>query len=296
MPTETIIAAKKADAGSVETLTDKGFYWREQGRLKMLVCEALEGAGFANGFSTRLGGVSPMPENDLNLAGFDDDSAENIQTNRARFLSLFPGNYTLSTAWQVHGSDVKDVDSVAAANRTEEKFDALISHLPGILVGVKTADCVPVLIGDRERGAFAAVHAGWRGTAAGIVRNAVMAMQSNYGSEPADLIVAIGPAACSRDYEIGEDVIQAFEANFSNAGSYLTETRPGHALIDLDMANRDQLTSLGVSAQNIFISTLCTLERTDLFFSYRREKARLGKTGRLLSVIGKLSGASPDAS
>ncbi len=279
----------------METLPDKGFYWREQGHLKMLVCEALEGAGFANGFSSRLGGVSPMPENDLNLAGFDDDSAENIQANRALFLSLFPDNYTLSTAWQVHGSDVKDVDSMDAASRTEEKFDALISHLPGILVGVKTADCVPVLLGDRKRGAFAAVHAGWRGTAAGIVQNAVKAMQSTYGSDPADLIAAIGPSACGRDYEIGEDVIRAFEANFSNAASYLTETRPGHALIDLDMANRDQLTSTGVEDQNIYTSSLCTLERTDLFFSYRREKARLGKTGRLLSVIGMLSGPSPDA-
>ena len=261
----------------------------------MLVCDALESAGFANGFSTRVGGVSPMPENDLNLAGYDDDTAENIEENRRRFLGLFNDGYVLATAWQEHGDGVKVVDSTEAALRSDDRYDALTSDLSGTLVGVKTADCVPILLGDRKRGAYAAVHAGWRGTASRIVEKAMKSMANNFSSEPDDIIAAIGPAACGRNYEIGEEVIGIFENKFDNADSYLSETRPGHALIDLHAANRDQLISAGVDPENIFASSLCTMERTDLFFSYRREKARFGKTGRLLSVIGKLSGPSANA-
>ncbi|HSI87638.1 MAG TPA: peptidoglycan editing factor PgeF [Pyrinomonadaceae bacterium] len=261
----------------------------------MLVCDALESAGFANGFSTRIGGVSPMPKNDLNLAGFDDDTAENIEENRQRFMTLFNDRYVLATAWQEHGDGVKIVDSTEAALRSDERYDALASNLAGVLVGVKTADCVPILLGDKNRGAFAAIHAGWRGTASKIIVKAIAAMNERFHTAPADIVAAIGPAACGRNYEIGEDVIRIFEDNFESASDYLNETRPGHALIDLHAANRDQLMTAGVDPDQIFISSLCTMERTDLFFSYRREKARFGKTGRLLSVIGKLSGPSSDA-
>jgi len=261
----------------------------------MLVCDALESAGFANGFSTRIGGVSPMPESDLNLAGYDDDTAENIEENRRRFMTLFNDRYVLSTAWQEHGDGVKVVDSTEAALRSDERYDALASVLPGTLVGVKPADCVPVLLGRGKLGAFAAVHAGWRGTASRIVEKAIKSLEDNFKSAPADIIAAIGPAACGHNYEIGEEVIGIFENNFDNADSYLSKTRLGHALIDLHAANRDQLISAGVAPENIYVSSLCTMERTDLFFSYRREKARFGKTGRLLSVIGKLSGPSANA-
>jgi polyphenol oxidase len=198
-------------AGPRETLTDKGFYWRDKGHLKMLVCDALETAGFANGFSTRIGGVSPFPENDLNLAGYDDDTAANIEENRRRFLTLFHDNYVLATAWQEHGDGVKVVDSMNAALRSDEKYDAITSNLVGVLAGVKTADCVPVLLGDRNRGAYAAVHAGWRGSASQIVKKALEAMHLNFRTDPADVIAAIGPAACGRNYEIGEEVIRIFE-------------------------------------------------------------------------------------
>src|SRR5688572_14408072 len=133
-----------------QILADSGFYWRERDGVKVLVCRPLEDAGFANGFSTRLGGVSPIKSvppasaggtdlGDLNLAGFDEDSAENIYENRRRFLRLFDGEYKLTSAWQVHGDGVKVVAVETDADRSEEKFDALVSDLPGILVGVKTA-------------------------------------------------------------------------------------------------------------------------------------------------------------
>lgn len=269
-----------------QILADSGFYWREKGTVKVLVCRPLEDAGFSNGFSTRLGGVSPFPESSLNLAGFDEDTAVNIKENRRRFLTLFGGSYRLASAWQVHGDGVKIVRTDKDAANSGEKYDALVSDLPGILTGVKTADCVPVLIGDPGNTAFAAVHAGWRGTASSIVRKTVEKMRSEFGTLPDNLLCAMGPAALCGNYEIGAEVIESFSKNFAGYEKYLSPTRAGHALIDLHLANEDQLLEIGVSRSNIFKAPFCTMERTDLFFSYRVEKAKYGRTGRLMSVIG----------
>ncbi|MBX3244070.1 MAG: peptidoglycan editing factor PgeF [Acidobacteria bacterium] len=283
MPVETIITN-----GSDETLTESGFYWRERNGVKMLVSSRLEAAGFANGFSTRLGGVSAFPENSLNLAGFDEDSAENIEENRRRFLSLFDHEYVLASVWQVHGDGIKDVRTMAEARNGNDKYDAVVSAMPDILAGVKTADCVPVLIGDPVSKSFAAVHAGWRGTVAAITAKAVRKLSDEYGADPENMLAAIGPAASCKSYEIGREVMDSFAKNFSDSGKYFTATREGHALVNLHAANRDQLIAEGISEENIQIAPFCTMERTDLFFSYRVEKATCGKTGRLLSVIGRI--------
>ncbi len=111
-------------------------------------------------------------------------------------------------------------------------------------------------------------------------------MREVYGTNTEDLICAIGPAASGKNYEVGQDVINAFEENFSTCGNLFTGIRQGHALVDLHLANKEQISSIGVLPENIFIAPLCTIERTDLFFSYRVEKKLYGKTGRLLSVIG----------
>jgi YfiH family protein len=293
MPMETItnpVQSLKFKVQSYETdeqiLTEKGFFWREKNGVKVLVCRALEEKGFTNGFSTRLGGVSPMPENDLNLAGFGEDSNENIYENRRRFLNVFGKDYALTTVWQTHSDKIKIVKTEKDIQNTEEKFDALVSDLPNILIGVKTADCVPILIGDTRNKAFAAVHAGWRGSAESIVVKAFEKMRENYGTKPQDLICAIGPAASCKNYEVGKEVIDAFESKFSTGGKLFVETRKNHALINLHLANKEQLTNLGVPEENIFTAPFCTMERTDLYFSYRIEKNLYGKTGRLLSVVG----------
>ena len=275
----------------IETIIDNkilpDFYWREKNDVKVLVCKPLEIAGFANGFSTRLGGVSPLPENSLNLSGFDFDSAENITENRRRFLQCFDKDYTLATVWQIHSDLIKIVENKQDATETDDKFDAVISNLDETLCGVKTADCVPVLIGDKKTKAFAAIHAGWRGTVASIVPKAIEKMRENYGTEAENLICAIGPAAVST-YEIGQDVIDAFAENFPDSAHLFTPTREHHACVDLHKANREQLISHGVLAENIYTAPFCTLARTDLFFSYRADRKAFGQTGRLLSVIGKL--------
>ena len=275
------------------SLRDAGFYWREVDGVRALICAPLEAAGFINGFSSRGGGVSPMPQGALNLAGFNEDTAENILENRRRFLKLFPGNWNLAGCWQMHGTDVRVVDSEAEAKPAENSqgdsiyCDAIVSNASQVLAGVKTADCVPLLLGDPQTRSFAAVHAGWRGTFAGIAFYAIERLTKEYGVKPEDLQVAIGPAAAVCCYEVGAEVIDGFRERFAYAEELLVATRDGHARIDLLKANQTQLTAAGVPATQVYIAPLCTMNRTDLFFSYRREKQAQGKVGRLMSVIGR---------
>jgi YfiH family protein len=278
---------------SDDNLTETGFYWRETAGVRALVCAPLEEDGFVNGFSTRLGGVSDMPANALSLAGFHDDAAENILENRRRFLKLFPGQWTLAGCWQVHGAEVRAVLSVDDAKPAENTLgetvycDVIVSAAKGVLAGVKTADCVPILIGDPVTGAFAAVHAGWRGTLATAAIAGVERLAKDYDARSEDLRVAIGAAAGPCCYEVGSEVIEAFTSEFAYGEKLFTPTRPGHALIDLLKANREQLISIGVKPERIHTAPLCTMCRTDLFFSYRKEKSVHGKVGRLMAVVGR---------
>ena len=235
-----------------------------------------------------------MPQDALNLAGFDDDAAENIYENRRRFLKLFEGEWALAACWQVHSAKVRVVSGLEDARIDLGKLgetahcDALITKTPRVMLGVKTADCVPILLCDARAGACAAVHAGWRGTLSAIVQRALERMNEEYGTRAEDVRAAIGPAALSCCYEVGSEVIEAFQANFPGADALFTPTREGHALVDLQRANHNQLTAAGVHAEKIHAAPLCTMCRTDLFFSYRREKSVYGKTGRLMSVVGRM--------
>src|SRR3989440_8085205 len=279
MPVDTIMTEPQLDRA--------GFEWRknEEG-VRALVCAPLEREGFANAFSTRGGGISPFPETSLNLAGFDQDSAENIRENRRRFMSLLGEGWTLAACWQVHGADVRVVRDAEDTQSEREHCDALTTRAPGVLLGVKTADCVPVLLGDACTGACAAVHAGWRGTLAEIVKHALASMREEFGTEARDVRAAVGPAALACCYEVGHEVIEAFRAKFPNADSLFTPTREGHALADIQRANREQLVESGVAPERIHALPLCTICRPELFFSYRRDRKLYGRTGRLLSVIG----------
>jgi YfiH family protein len=277
---------------SDDQLAEHGFYWRELDGVRALVCAPLEDYGFVNGFSTRLGGVSDMPSQALSLAGFNDDRAENILENRRRFLKLFPGEWSLAGCWQVHGADVRVVNSAEEAKPAENQLgdtvycDVIVSNVPHVLAGVKTADCVPILLGDPVTRGFAAVHAGWRGTLASAVLVGVQRLNDEYGARPEDLCVAIGAAAGPCCYEVGSEVIDAFNQRFGDSGLFKS-TRAGHAKVDLLRANTDQLESVGVLRKRIYVAPICTMCRTDLFFSYRKEKSVNGKVGRLMAVVGR---------
>jgi YfiH family protein len=173
----------------------------------------------------------------------------------------------LATVKQVHSASC-----VFADGRTGQlgEGDALLENTPGCVVAIKTADCLPILLADEHRRAVAAVHAGWRGTVAGIAGRAVEAMRERFGTEPADLHAALGPAIGPCCYEVGTDVARHFGGK-------------DRMHVDLADANRRSLVAAGVSPERIYTSDLCTMCRPYEFHSYRRDKEA---AGRMFSFAG----------
>jgi YfiH family protein len=278
------------------------------GGLQILQAAALSKLPWlVHGFSTRPGGVSLLDGGRVLNLGFTGwDARENAQANRTRLLrALRASGMKLLTLRQIH-SDVIHV--LEEAPTQAPQGDAAITRAPGILLGVQTADCVPILLVDPRRHAVAAVHAGWRGTLVRIAAKTLGRMQMVFGTHPESVVAVLGPAIGRCCYEVGPEVAQAYAGRFAQAREWfdgpfdqlasgdepnpfkwLSRTPPGHDLppprvrLDLVAANRWQLLDAGVPASNIVASELCTSCRTDLLFSHRKENAR---TGRLMAVIG----------
>jgi YfiH family protein len=276
--------------------------------LQVVKSRALEKfAWLAHGFSTRPGGASALEGKPaLNLGFTEWDERERVAENRVKFIAALDASKMQPiTLRQFHS----DVIHVAAAPCDEApRADALITATPGLLLGVQTADCVPILLADTRQRVVAAIHAGWRGTLARIAVKTLGRMEMEFGTRPRDVIAALGPAIGRCCYEVGPEVAQAFAAQFPAAAEWfdgpfeqlsrgeeplwlpwLTMMPPGHVpppprvKLDLRASNRRQLAEAGVPEAKIAVSDLCTACRTDLLFSYRREGAR---TGRLMAVIG----------
>jgi polyphenol oxidase len=266
------------------------FSIRNIGDLKLLVCDPLERIGFKNAFSARLGGVSPLPADALDLGNpRHPGERENVIENRRRFLdALDAADWTLVTAKQVHAADVRFVNGLEDARSEPRACDALTANTPRILLAVQTADCLPILIADERSGAFSAAHAGWRGTLACIVARTVERMQQEYDSRPHDLHAALGPAISAAVFEVGPEVLVEFKDRFAYAEELISDTQPnGKGLLNLNLANVRQLIACGVRGDRIYDSALCTWLRNDLFFSHRRERGHEKPVGRLMGVIGK---------
>lgn len=172
---------------------------------------------------------------------------------------------------QVHGTDALVVDRPIEAGRTfAGEWDAVITNQRGVLVTVRTADCVPILLHDPIQHVVSAVHSGWRGSVAGIVPRTLMKMQHEFGSQAGSVQVAIGPSAGSCCYEVDEPVLTPLQS-YPFWKLVVQETGPGRALLDLREFIRHQTHAAGVPEQNIWTVSHCTICRPDLFFSYRRE-------------------------
>jgi YfiH family protein len=199
---------------------------------------------------------------------------------------------------QVHGREVVtiergiDHDSLAALQLEPASADALVSNATDVALVIRAADCVPLLMADRRTGAVAAVHAGWRGTAAGAAVAALTRMTEAFGTNPVDVVAAIGPSIGECCYDVGPELVDAF----ANAGHarYLIDRwflapppprgggpRPKMRL-DVPGSNRDQLILAGVPEEQVYLSGLCTAMRLDVFTSYRAEREQ---AGRLAGVI-----------
>lgn len=267
-----------------------------------------------HGFSTRSGGETTAynpgeSAGELNLGFTAADSRETVLANRRLFLAAVTQNAgtPLVTLKQIHSSITRVVGKADAGDEALHKADGMMTGEPGILLGIQTADCIPVLIADGKKRAVAAFHAGWRGTLKRIVENGVGRMRLEFGSRPEDLSAAIGPGIGSCCYAVGEEVRMEFESQFSYAPElfsevydsnpikekypllFLTARAPGHSNLgpalhlDLVEANRRQLLDAGLNASNIFVQGDCTSCRRDRYFSHRADH---GFTGRSLSVIG----------
>ncbi len=243
-----------------------------------LECTPIRQAGFRHGFSTRRGGesVEPYDSLDLQRPGAAPDRRDELERNTARFLTAvgLPAS-GLADAQQVHGRLVLDACSAGLRGAG----DALVAEPGGPVVGVRAADCVPVLLADPGNGRVAAVHAGWRGIVAGVLGAAVDALKER-GSDPARLIAAIGPAIGAQHFEVGTEVVAAFLA--VELGDCILPTEGGKALADLALAARTQLRVAGLQPINIHACDCCTAADAGRFFSHRRDA---GWTGRMLAVI-----------
>ena len=229
--------------------------------------------GLVHAFSTRR-----AERNDFSLGPADSPNPM-IQMNRARFLAAIgaPG-WPIIKLKQIHSDIVVDVDDTSAASEAVAG-DAGVTALRGVILAVQTADCVPVLVADIEGRAVAAIHAGWRGTAAGIVKIAVTRIIEKFHIDPKSLHAVIGPHIGVCCYEVGEDVVQAMP----DASAVETREEWSKPHVNLASANRRQLIDAGIPETHIETSSLCTKCREDLFHSYRRDGKRMG---HLLSVIG----------
>jgi YfiH family protein len=283
-----------------------------------------------HGFSTREGGVSIAYQpgeqkqkcGELNLGFTDADTRQNVERNRELFVQALLQRADekpiarrskaprLKLLRQIHSGLVHQAASSqekTSATAEPLRGDGWIATEPGSLIGIQTADCIPVLVVDVRQRIVAAFHAGWRGTLSRIVERGVGRMRAEFGSQPKDLTAAIGPGIGRCCYAIGEEVRMEFTSQFSYADSlfeevfdldpikekypmlFLTARAPGHSNLgpslhlDLVEANRRQLVDAGIAPEKIYALNLCTSCNTERFFSYRAEQ---GFTGRMISAVG----------
>ncbi len=243
-----------------------------------------------HGFTTRTGGRSTIygeqprdaAQGELNLGLTAEDDGGLVRENRARLLDgLRMPSAGLLTLRQTHSSTLYREDEVTGAPALREG-DGLLSDRAGVLLGILTADCVPVLVVDPVRRAVGAFHAGWRGTVQGIAEKGVARMVQEFGSRPGELLAAIGPSIGPCCYGVGDELRDQFAGRFPYAGD-LFSPRAGGWQLDLWEANRRQLLHAGLAEAGVWSMRTCTACHVDRFFSHRKEQ---GNTGRMLAIAG----------
>lgn len=293
----------------------------KRGPAVLRIVEWQQFSWLVHGFSTRPGGVSTIYSEgarigELNLGFTPSDTARNVEKNRELFMRSVhrkkgqkSSGMPLILLRQIHSGLIHQASAQTIRTTVDSALrgDGSIAAGPGILVGIQTADCLPILVADVRLRIVAAFHAGWRGTLARIVERGIGRMRAEFGSRPADLTAAIGPGIGGCCYAVGEEVRMEFSSQFTYADAlfqevfdldpikekypmlFLTARAPGHSNLgpslhlDLAEANRRQLLDAGLSADKIHAMGLCTACDRNQFFSHRAEH---GFTGRMLSVIG----------
>jgi hypothetical protein len=243
------------------------------------------GKNISAGFTNRNGGVSRQPYNSLNLGAGTDDPKHNVEANRGALTRSFElPPHLLLTVRQVHGTDILIIDqpNPDLSHFQDVEADAIITDQPGIMVGVLIADCYPVLVYDPVKNVAAAIHAGWRGAAAGLIGNVVQALISHFSCNPADLQAAIGPGIGAHKYAVDRPVREAFRAGSGYWEAISSEISLGQWQLDIGKSCRLQLEAAGLSGENVDAVKECTCCHRELFFSHRRDQ---GVTGRQIGFV-----------
>jgi polyphenol oxidase len=247
-----------------------------------LLDAAAEGSGIRHGFFSREGGVSDGIYRGLNVGLGSDDDPSNVLENRARVAAWFGlGPDRLATLHQIHSADVH----VATTDNPGErpKCDGVVTRQPGLILGVLTADCGPILFCDAENGVIGAAHAGWRGAFDGVLENTIARMEE-LGADRSKIVACLGPSISQDNYEVGPEFIgRALTADKANERWFVPSVRGGHAMFDLRGMTIHRLEKAGIRAAMI---DACTYADEEAWFSYRRTTHR-GEPdyGRQISAI-----------
>ena len=250
--------------------------------------------GLQHGFSTRKGGVSKEHLASLNLSFSVEDAKENVLENFWRIGERFgktPEDFVLSK--QSHETKVlkvgtKDRGKGITKDRDYEGIDALITDEKGIILSCFSADCVPILFYDPIHKTVGACHSGWRGTKGKILQNVVEEMRKHFSSNPAEILIAIGPSICKEQYVVSEDLALSFLEDYPDLGedtaSPIQRISKDKFQLDLWDLNRRIALDCGIKEEHISISGYCTMENPELFFSHRYSQGKRGLQGAFICL------------
>ena len=250
--------------------------------------------GLQHGFSTRKGGVSKEHLASLNLSFSVEDAKENVLENFRRIGERFgktPEDFVLSK--QSHETKVlkvgtKDRGKGITKDRDYEGIDALITDEKGIILSCFSADCVPILFYDPIHKTVGACHSGWRGTKGKILQNVVEEMRKHFSSNPAEILIAIGPSICKEQYVVSEDLALSFLEDYPDLGedtaSPIQRISKDKFQLDLWDLNRRIALDCGIKEEHISISGYCTMENPELFFSHRYSQGKRGLQGAFICL------------
>lgn len=234
-------------------------------------------------FTTRINGAKDDPLAGLNLSFTEEVNEEVILSNRSYVASFFGvGLDSLLFPLQRHTDKVVMINNPTMAIEA----DAMVTTLKGIVLGVLVADCAPILIYDSVTPAIAAVHAGWRGTAFGIIKMTLALMKKEFNTSLSEIFISIGPSIRWCCYEVGHDVINAIKKETGEVLRYSKEKENGKYLLDIATANRLQAVASGVPDKNIWTSEECTYCLPERFYSARYYKCPTGRQGGFIGLMG----------
>ncbi|MGF0032748.1 peptidoglycan editing factor PgeF [Bariatricus sp. SGI.154] len=247
----------------------------------------LENTGVVkHGFSTRLGGVSTGYCATMNISTTRGDDPKAVEENRRRIASAIGVEVAdLTYTHQTHTTNVAVVEEKDRGSRFMET-DGMVTNVPGICLVTFYADCVPLFLVDPIHKAIGLSHSGWRGTVNKMGKITVETMQRQYGTDPGQIIAAIGPSICQDCYEVSEDVIQEFKAKFAESlwPELFYKKENGKYQLDLWKANQAVLMEAGIQKENIAVTNLCTHCNPEILFSHRSTGTKRGNLSAFLAL------------